>query len=65
MAQIHKKFTEDQVKDFIERYLQKKIERKYIEKNMIKELKVEKNLIQDKNLLLKFKSQQCCPRRNL
>ena len=56
MAQIHKKFTEDQVKDFIERYLQKKIERKYIEKNMIKELKVEKNLIQDKNLLLKFKS---------
>ena len=31
MAQIHKKFTDDQVKDLLNRYLQKKIERKYIQ----------------------------------
>ncbi len=31
MAQIHKKFTDDQVKDLMQRYLQKKIERKYIQ----------------------------------
>lgn len=31
MAQIHKKFTDDQVKDFIERYLLKKIAREYIQ----------------------------------
>ena len=95
MAQIHKKFTENQVKDLLQRYLQNRIERKYIEmilgikksyffvllkqyrtnpegfsiqytrkkktrsidpdieKNIIKELKVEKNLIQDKNVPLK------------
>jgi hypothetical protein len=32
MVQIHKKFTDSQVKDLIERYLDKKIERKYIQK---------------------------------
>ena len=31
MVQIHKKFTDSQVKDLIERYLDKKIERKYIQ----------------------------------
>jgi len=31
MAQIHKRFTDDQVKDLLERYLLKKIERKYIQ----------------------------------
>ena len=31
MAQIHKKFTENQVKDLLQRYLQNRIERKYIE----------------------------------
>ncbi|MDP3110661.1 MAG: hypothetical protein Q8M71_00980 [Thermodesulfovibrionales bacterium] len=31
MVQIHKKFIDDQVKDLFERYLQKKIERKYIQ----------------------------------
>ena len=30
MVQIHKKFADSQVKDLIERYLDKKIERKYI-----------------------------------
>ena len=29
MVQNHKKFTDSQVKDLIERYLDKKIERKY------------------------------------
>lgn len=31
MVQIHKKFTDDQVKDLFQRYLQKKIQRKYIQ----------------------------------
>lgn len=31
MVQIHKKFTDDQVKDLFLRYLQKKIQRKYIQ----------------------------------
>ena len=31
MVQIHKKFTDSQVKDLIERYLDKKIERKYVQ----------------------------------
>ncbi len=31
MGQIHKKFTDSQVKELIERYLKKKIERKYIQ----------------------------------
>ncbi len=31
MVQIHKKFTDDQVKDLFARYLQKKIQRKYIQ----------------------------------
>ena len=31
MTQLQKKFTDDQVKDLIERYLIKKIERKYIQ----------------------------------
>ncbi len=31
MVQIHKRFTDSQVKDLIEGYLDKKIERKYIQ----------------------------------
>lgn len=92
MVQLHKKFTDSQVKELIERYLKKEIERKYIqeilcigktrffalvknyherpvgfsiqykrktetrsipqsiEKNIIKELKIEKKLINDKNV---------------
>lgn len=94
MAQLHKKFTDSQVKDLIERYLKKEIERKYIqeilgikkrrlfkivkqyredpakfsiqytrktknripqsaEKNIIKELKVDKELIGNKEVPLK------------
>ncbi len=96
MAQIHKKFTDDQVKDIIERYLIKKIDRKYIqeilnikksrffeliqqyrtdpgkfsiqydrkaktrsidtsiEKNIIKELKIDKKAIQNKEIPLRY-----------
>jgi hypothetical protein len=96
MVQIHKKFTDSQVKDLIERYLDKKIERKYlqeilgikkrrfftlvkglkddpenfsiqysrntptrkiskdIEKNIIKELKIEKDLIENKEIPIKW-----------
>jgi len=95
MAQLHKKFTDDQVKELIGRYLKKEIERNYIqeilgirkrrffilikryrenpdtfsiqytrksktrripkstEKNIIRELRIEKKLIQDKNVPLK------------
>ena len=95
MKQLHKRFTDSQVKELIERYLKKEIERSYIqeilgiwkarffeltneyrknpdkfsieykrtvktqgisqdvEKNIIKELSIEKKLIQDKNLPLK------------
>lgn len=31
MAQVHKKFTDEQVKDFISRYLRKEIKGKYIQ----------------------------------
>jgi len=31
MAQLHKKFTDSQVKELIERYLKKEIERNYIQ----------------------------------
>ena len=31
MAQLHKKFTDSQVKELIERYLKREIERKYIQ----------------------------------
>jgi hypothetical protein len=31
MTQLHKKFTDSQVKELIERYLKKEIERSYIE----------------------------------
>ncbi|MCJ7509119.1 MAG: hypothetical protein MUO85_10405 [candidate division Zixibacteria bacterium] len=31
MVQIHKKFTDSQARDLIERYLDKKIERKYLQ----------------------------------
>ena len=31
MSQIHKKFTDDQVKELLQRYLDKKIERNYIQ----------------------------------
>ena len=95
MAQLHKKFTDEQIKEFIERYLNKEIERAYIqeilgikkrrffilvkkyrenpetfsiqytrstktrkipqstERNILRELKVEKKLIQDKNVPLR------------
>jgi hypothetical protein len=32
MSQLHKKFTTEQVKDLLQRYIDKKIERKYIQK---------------------------------
>jgi hypothetical protein len=96
MVQIHKKFTDSQVKDLIERYLDKKIERKYIqeilgikkrrffalvkglkddpenfsiqysrntptrkiskdiERNIVKELKIEKDLIENKEIPIKY-----------
>jgi len=96
MAQMHKRFTDDQVKDLIKRYLLKKIERKYIqeilnigkarffellqqyrtdpekfsiqyvrkaktrsidtriEKNIIKELTIDKKAIQHKDIPLKY-----------
>ena len=95
MAQLHKKFTDEQIKEFIKRYLNKEIERTYIqeilgikkrrffilvkkyrenpetfsiqytrstktrkipqsaERNILRELKVEKKLIQDKNVPLR------------
>jgi hypothetical protein len=95
MAQLHKKFTDEQIKELIDRYLNKEIERTYIqeilgikkrrffilvkkyrenprafsiqytrsiktrkipqsaERNIIKELRIEKKLIQDKNVPLK------------
>ena len=31
MSQVHKRFTSDQVKELLERYLKMEIERKYIE----------------------------------
>src|SRR3989338_5054610 len=31
MAQIHKKFTDEQVKDLMKRYLNKEVERKYLQ----------------------------------
>ena len=90
MSQLHKKFTTEQVKDLLQRYTDKKIERKYVqeilgikkvrffallkdfknnpahfsidyarkspkrispevEKNIIKELKIDKGIIKDKN----------------
>ena len=96
MVQIHKKFTDSQVKDLIERYLDKKIERKYIQKilgikkkrffaivkrskddpenfsisyslrvftrkilkdieiNILTELKIERDLIKNKDILIKW-----------
>ena len=90
MSQLHKNFTTEQVKDLLQRYMDKKIERKYIqeilrvkkamffrllkeyrrdpqrfsidysrtspkqispevEKNILKELKIDKGIIKDKN----------------
>lgn len=96
MAQIHKKFTTDQVKEMLQRYLEKKIERKYvqdllgikerrffglfkeyknnpstfsidyvrntpprtiapaIEHNILKELQIDKQAIEDKNVPLQY-----------
>jgi hypothetical protein len=96
MVQIHKKFTDSQVKYLIERYLDKKIERKYIQeilaikkrrffalvkglkddpenfsiqysrntptrkiskdidRNIVKELKMEKDLIKNKDIPIKY-----------
>jgi hypothetical protein len=95
MAQLHKRFTDSQVRDLVERYLNKEVERKYlqeilgigkarffalvkdyredpanfsiqytrkvktraisqsIEKNIIKELKIDKKLIENKDVPLK------------
>ena len=94
MSQLHKRFTSDQVKEFLERYLNKEVERTYIqeilgfkkrrfftlinqyredpqhfsiqyqratpprispelEQNILKELTIEKGLIQDKETPLK------------
>lgn len=95
MAQIHKRFTDEQIKDLMERYIHKEVPRKYllevfgirksrfavllkqyknnpqkftiqyarkgktraiapsIEKNIFKELKIEKKLIQNKDVPLK------------
>lgn len=95
MAQIHKKFSDDQVGNFFKRYIHKEVERKYIqeilgikkrrffallkqyrtdpknfsiqyarktktrsidpriEKNLLKELKIDKKAIQNKNIPLK------------
>lgn len=95
MAQLHKRFTDGQVKEFIGRYLRKEVEREYvqglfgikrrqffklvkkfkknpakfsikyarkiktrgidqsIEKNIMKELKIEKKIIEDKDVPLK------------
>ena len=95
MAQLHKNFTDSQVKELMERYLKKEVERKHvqqilgikrrrffillekyranpkgfsiqyarkqktriinpaIEKNILKELKIEQNLIKDKDVPLK------------
>lgn len=94
MAQIHKKFTDEQVKELMKRYINNEIKRKYIqeilgigkarffelvkgyrespdnfsvqysrktpkrislciESNILKELKIDKKLIQDKNVPLK------------
>jgi len=95
MIQIHKKFTDSQVKELVERYLRKEIERKYIqealgigktrffalvkeyridqnrfsiqytrnitsrriphyvEDTIMRELQIEKNMIQDKDMLLR------------
>ncbi len=96
MVQIHKKFTTDQVKEMFQRYLEKTIERKYIqeilgikerrffdllkeykknpstfsieytrtnaprtidpaiERNIIKELQIDKQAIEDKNIPLQY-----------
>ena len=96
MAQIHKRFTDDQVRNLLQRYLEKKIERKYIQeilgvkkarffrmlkkyrtdpkkfsvqytretktrsidpgidKNIIKELKIDKKAIQNKEIPLRY-----------
>ena len=96
MKQLHKKFTDDQIKELITRYLKKKIARKYIqeilgikktrffalvkrlkadpenfsisysrrmptrkinpdiEKNILKELKIEKDLIKNKDIPIKW-----------
>jgi len=94
MSQIHKRFTQEQVKELLERYLKKQIKRNYIqeilgikrrrffmlarqykenphnfsiqyerntasripqeiEKNILKELSIEKKIIQDKEIPLK------------
>ena len=58
MVQVHKNFTDEQVKNLLERYLKHEIERKYIqeildneaEQALIKELKIEKQLIDNKDI---------------
>jgi len=34
MAQLHKKFTDEQVKELLEKYLRKEVERKYLQEIM-------------------------------
>jgi len=64
MKQLHKKFTDYQIKELITRYLKKKIARKYIQKilgikktrffSLVKQLKIEKNLIKNKDIPIKY-----------
>ncbi len=96
MTQLHKKFTDEQIKELLQRYINRKIERKYvqqilgikrrrffvlvkkytrnpksfsvqylrtgstrsiapeIEKNILKELAIDKKLIEDKNTPLRY-----------
>jgi hypothetical protein len=95
MSQLHKRFTSEQVKELLERYLKKEVERAYIqeilgikrrrffillnqyredphgfsiqyqrptparispevEQNILKELTIEKGIIQDKEIPLKY-----------
>jgi hypothetical protein len=35
MSQIHKRFTPEQVKDLLERYANKEIERKYVQEILV------------------------------
>jgi len=44
MPQIHKHFTSDQVKELLERYLSKEIERRYIQEIPIRKKYVPSNL---------------------
>src|SRR3989304_2171676 len=63
MAQPHKKFTDSQIKELLERYVRNEIERKYVQQILgikdrrffilIKQLSIEKELIGDENVPIK------------